>query len=387
MLVVAAITLSTVSNFFLGPVYQGVFISAAVNAGSDFINYWSAARLVLTGQVMTLFDADIYWEAQKLLFNVPTFHERHNWSYPPHFLPWITWLGFFSYPVAFVLWLVATFALYALSVVIGRAEPWKLVAVLGLAPASYQTVLHGQNGFLSAALLVGGLRAMETRPVLAGILLGCLSYKPQIGLLLPVALVAARQWKVLGVAALTVLVLMGFAVILFGFDPFFAYLTQVIPYQCSLLQIPFPNDEIYTKMMPSFFMAARIWGASLELAYQISVAMLLLSGGVVAYVFCRYVSPDIRQAVFLTAVFLASPYVFSYDMPILAAGIVAFVAVAGHRFKIPVLLMVLVVWVLPMFVFILGYYSLPIVPFVILFFLAVQLWMVRTIFLTQGHHV
>ena len=52
-------------------------------------------------------------------------------------------------------------------------------------------VLVGQNGFLTASLIGGFLLLLPTRPVLAGICLGLLSYKPQYGLLFPLVLIAA----------------------------------------------------------------------------------------------------------------------------------------------------------------------------------------------------
>jgi len=38
------------------------------------------------------------------------------------------------------------------------------------------------------------LLLLERRPVLAGCFIGLLSFKPQCGLLLPVALLASSQW-------------------------------------------------------------------------------------------------------------------------------------------------------------------------------------------------
>ena len=53
-------------------------------------------------------------------------------------------------------------------------------------------ITHGHNGFLTAALFGSGLPLLPTRPVHAGALLGLLAYKPQYGLLIPLALAARR---------------------------------------------------------------------------------------------------------------------------------------------------------------------------------------------------
>ena len=57
-------------------------------------------------------------------------------------------------------------------------------------PAVFVNIGHGQNGFLTAALLGGALHLLDRRPWLAGVLFGCLAYKPQFGVLIPFALLA-----------------------------------------------------------------------------------------------------------------------------------------------------------------------------------------------------
>ena len=69
-----------------------------------------------------------------------------------------------------------------------------------LSPAAAIAVWLGQNSFLTAALLVGGFALAKRRPLLAGFLLGVLTYKPQFWLMVPIALIAARQWKTLAAA-------------------------------------------------------------------------------------------------------------------------------------------------------------------------------------------
>ncbi len=80
--------------------------------------------------------------------------------------------------------------------------------------------MTGQNGLLSAALMIGGFQFLERRPALAGC--SCSRHspiRPQLFLLVPVALVvSARAWRALaatcGVCAVAVLMLASVA--LFG---------------------------------------------------------------------------------------------------------------------------------------------------------------------------
>ena len=74
----------------------------------------------------------------------------------------------------------------------GDAGPRRAAARAG-APAVFINAVGGQNGTWTAALFGGGLSLLERRPLLAGGLLGLLSYKLQLGLLIPVALLAGRH--------------------------------------------------------------------------------------------------------------------------------------------------------------------------------------------------
>ena len=60
---------------------------------------------------------------------------------------------------------------------------------------------------VTMALLGGALLLIERRPWLAGVLIGLLAYKPQFGVLIPVALVAGARWPTIAAAGATVVAL------------------------------------------------------------------------------------------------------------------------------------------------------------------------------------
>src|SRR4029077_20364009 len=74
------------------------------------------------------------------------------------------------------------------------ADPLWLLLALAF-PAVLINVGHGHNGFLTAALLGGGLVVLDRRPLPAGILFGLMAYKPQFGLMIPIALAAGGYWR------------------------------------------------------------------------------------------------------------------------------------------------------------------------------------------------
>src|SRR5439155_352385 len=84
------------------------------------------------------------------------------------------------------------------------------------APTTAIAIVSGQNGFLAGALLAGGLRLAAGHPLAAGVLFGLLTYKPQLGLLVPVALAAAGLWRTLTIAGVTAILLVALTSLLFG---------------------------------------------------------------------------------------------------------------------------------------------------------------------------
>ena len=89
--------------------------------------------------------------------------------------------------------------------------------------ATFWCVSMGQNGLLNAALLGAGLLMIPSRPALAGVCIGLLSYKPHLGLLIPFALAAAGLWRTFAVAAATTLALALVSIPLFGVSSWIAF--------------------------------------------------------------------------------------------------------------------------------------------------------------------
>ena len=121
------------------------------------------------------------------------------WSYPPHLMLFIWPLGLMPYLPAYIAWCVVGIALYLFAW--SGAVPRQRMLFLAVAPAVAVCIFFGQNGFYTAALLIGGLLNLDRRPVLAGVLFGILTIKPQLGLLLPVMLLLERRWLTIAVGS------------------------------------------------------------------------------------------------------------------------------------------------------------------------------------------
>ena len=67
---------------------------------------------------------------------------------------------------------------------------------MALAPAGLIAFISGQNAFFAAAVIAAIFRCLDARPVVAGVLLGLLTVKPQLGLLFPLMLLLTGRWTV-----------------------------------------------------------------------------------------------------------------------------------------------------------------------------------------------
>jgi len=171
-----------------------IFDENGLGIPTDFVNVWSAGRLVLDGHPASAYDWDIQKQVQVAVLG-QSYDGNFAWHYPPPFLFVAAVLAHFPYAVAFVGWAAVSLVPYlaVMRAIVGSS----FGLLLGLAfPVVFTNTLVGQNGFLTASLIGGTLYLMPRRPVLSGICLGLLSYKPQYGLLFPLALIAASQWKV-----------------------------------------------------------------------------------------------------------------------------------------------------------------------------------------------
>ena len=126
--------------------------------------------------------------------------------YPPTILFFTYPLGLMPYVTGFAAWTVVTLLLYVVAIYLIVPRPIAILVALSPFPVFFNIFL-GQNGFLLAGLMGLSLALMERRPQLSGFLLGLLTFKPQIGILFPFALLVSRKWCVVAGAVTTSVVL------------------------------------------------------------------------------------------------------------------------------------------------------------------------------------
>jgi hypothetical protein len=290
----------------------------------DFVSFWTAGQLALEGHA-----ADAYREVPHFFKELALHGDAEAWGYlsffyPPFFLLLCAGLALLNYLPALTLWLTATCAGYA--VALRAIVPQDLrekglrlwLLFLGY-PAVMVNAGFGQNGFLSAGLLGGAAVWMDRRPELAGVCLGCLAYKPQLGLIVPLALAAAGRWRCFAAAALTVLALSAAATLAFGIDiwpPFFADTSEA---RRNWMEVFNPH---YLQFWISVFGMIRMHGGSLTLAYGAQAVVSVTAALLLVRALLRR-PPGARSgmaevAAIASCVPFCTPFMLEYDLVILS---------------------------------------------------------------------
>ena len=338
--------------------------------GRDFLNTWMGGRSMFSGGPAAWFDVRTYAAALRDLLG-PTYPETY-WSYPPHIVLFVWPLGMMPYLLAYITWCVVGIALYL--VACASAVPRERLLFLAVAPGVAVCVFFGQNGFYTAALLIGGLLALERRPVLAGVLFGILTIKPQLGLLLPIILLLDRRWLTIASAAATVALLLVTTAMLFGWDVWLDYWHKIVPQQMWLTE---NAGGLMFSLVSSLFFGARLIHLPLGVAWAIQYAGSAFAVAAVVWTYWKRRDPNLSLALFVTATFLFTPYILNYDMVMFGFVVAVLRDRADNTMRDHWLL--LAVWSLPVTMMFAGAIWIPLAPVVLVTFAC---WLLRR--LTQG---
>jgi len=331
-LIAAAVLIASVAGFlYLVVTANGLVDQQGRPLGTDFSDVYAAGTYVLDGHPEAPFDPARQHAREQQIFGEAT--PFYGWHYPPFFLFAAAALALMPYGIALAVWQAVTLGLYLLTIraivrsalqdnlTFQRAD-WILLALAF--PAVLINVGHGQNGFLTAALLGAALLQLDRRPILAGILFGLLAYKPQFGLLIPVVLAASGRWRSFVAAAGTVVLLALATTFAFGPHVWQAFLDSTRFTRVVALE---QGDTGWYKIQ-SLFAWARMWGASVTVAYALQGTLIVALGAALIWLWRNTAPYPLKAAALCLAAILATPYTFDYDMMVLAPAI-AFVAVDG----------------------------------------------------------
>jgi hypothetical protein len=296
---------------------------------TDFVNVWTGGRQVLDGNPAAAYDVAIHKAAEVTALGHP-FHGEFPWNYPPSFLFVAMLLALIPYIRAYAACVFLTFPLYVAAIrgIVGDRIGLLLACAF---PAILSNAMVGQNGFVTAALFGGALMFMERRPLLAGCLVGLLSFKPHLGILFPIVLIAGGYWRVIAGATIVVLLLFAASCLAFGVGTWEAFL-HALP---VVSQSTLGDGSADWAKLQSLFGVVRLIGGSEGLAWTLQA---ILVAGVVIQLTAMWrstMSFDLKAAALVTGALLCTPYLFIYDLVVLAVPMAYLFRAARNAGELP----------------------------------------------------
>jgi arabinofuranan 3-O-arabinosyltransferase len=312
--------------FFISVYHAGVWIvdGKGLPIYTDFACAWTATLQALHSDISLLYQPAEFIKLQAALV-APADDYYPNWPYPPTFFLFFAPFTMAPYLPGFIAWDIMTL-LGCLLVIYLIVRRLPAIAVAMASPYMAWNFLAAHNGFLTASLLGASLLCLERQPVLAGLFIGCLTYKPQFGILFPVALAAARKWRAFASASAASATLIGLSVAAFGTDAW-----QALPreFAAQMSEVLFARGNATPAdnwgYIQTMYGLARLLHGGAVVSW---LAQGLTSIGATIIVWLIWRSParySLKAATLSAAALIVTPYPFAYDMAAIAIP-VAFLA-------------------------------------------------------------
>ncbi|WP_371395805.1 glycosyltransferase family 87 protein [Fretibacter rubidus] len=289
--------------------------------GRDFVNFWSGGAAVWSGNAGTLYDHAAYDAFIARYFG--EFSTIYAFSYPPHVLFLLAPFGLLGYIPALIVWSLGGVAAYfaaARSLFKRNADR----AILAFAPATLICLMSGQTGLYAAALFIGGYQLKDKYPLLAGVIFGLLTVKPQLGVLLAIVLLITGNWRAIMTAVATTLALISASANAFGAGLWVDFIGKTMPYQKQILSEDFGG---FDHMVPSAYKFIINIGGSDSAAWVAQGAVMVFCIIALLWGYLQGRNARLKLALLCVLTGLFSPYIAVYDMPLYTVGVML---LAGH---------------------------------------------------------
>jgi hypothetical protein len=274
---------------------------------------WLSGKLAVARSLSTVFDYPAFADAQAALFgpvleNCPNFNRFY---YPPTFLFFIYPFGTMPYGIALGAWIIVSFSLYLATVY--TIIPWRAAVIIAICPifVMRSNIMMGHNGFLTAVLIGMSLVLMQRRPCLSGVFLALLTYKPHFGVLLPIALLASRNWRVIGSAGVATVALGVLAGMAFGYEGWTAFIDSLTDRSSTLGPAAWVEPRLQ-----SVFGLFQLSGASKGIAWSAQVVAATIVSLGIWVLWSKPISHNLKAAAVCAGILLVSPYALFYDLTI-----------------------------------------------------------------------
>lgn len=314
------------STLFALTVATAAWVYHTQRPGVDFASFWAAGRLARFGHPELAYHAEAHRAVEMIVANMGGLMP---FPYPPPFLFAVIPFAFQPYWLAYVAWILVTAGLF-----LAASRPYLRPRFAFAHPAGIVNAVIGQNGFLTCSIFLFGLSALAARPFTAGAIFGLLVIKPQLVVLVPVALLAARQWKAIGGAALSAAALIALAALAFGLEPYRGFLAMTGEYAGFM-----SADRWNWAEQASVFAFLRFFGLPQAVALTAQGVAALIA---VILTWRAWASGvERRGAVLAAATLLVPPYVFTYDSLLLVLPIAALLADGARPWRVAIVWLLL----------------------------------------------
>jgi alpha-1,2-mannosyltransferase len=292
--------------------------------GTDFLHFYILGLVAREHRPLDLYDM----KAQSKLASarVP---QAAGIDYLPLYPPQVSMLfaplAHFSYATALAIWWIVSTAIYFLCCYwIWRACPGLqahgvTVAILAAAfPAFFHLIAWGQTSALALLCFTAMYVCLRgKRDFLAGVVLGCLAFKPQLGLAAAIIFLGIAACRVVIGAALSATVQFLAGILFYGTQAFHDWLWMMRNVRAAL---PFLEPKIYQTHCLRTFWSMLIPRPDLSFALYLITAVSVLAMTISLWRH-RSASLNVRFSALLFATVLIAPHLTVYDLVILAPAL------------------------------------------------------------------
>jgi hypothetical protein len=304
--ILLALELASFAFFAAGT--HGLIVRLDKPNTTDFVSFYAAGRLADAGTPWLAYHRAAHYSAEEQV-REPGIDYVH-FFYPPVFLALCALLARLPYLTAFILFVTLTFIPYAFVMmrILREQDLAVLVPILSF-PAVLWTIGFGQNALLTAALFGAATLLVDCRPTAAGLLFGALCYKPQFGLLVPVALAAQRNWRAFAAAAFSATVLSLLSLFVFGYQTWHDFVLAALAAHTA-----YEGGTVDHAAFVNPFGAVLVLGGRTGLAFAAQAAAMLTCAALVGVVWHKGLSLPARAATLAAATTVAIPVILVYDL-------------------------------------------------------------------------
>jgi hypothetical protein len=288
--------------------------------GTDFLHFYTLGTLALQGRGDLLYDMRAQAELTRRL--VPQAPDRlYVPLYGPQVSLFLEPFARLSYGWALAAWLavnvlIFAFCCYAVWKTCPRLQEheWTVIILAIAFPGFFHLLAWGQtSGLALLCFTLAYLALRRDRRWLAGLAIGSLIFKPQLGIAAAVVFLLAGEWKVIAGGLAAAVVQLAAAWTHYGSSVMRAYLHALNTVREVL---PLLEPRLYqTHSLRSFWWLLLTWPQAAFGLYVVSALGVL---ALAVRVWRSGASLEVRYAALLFATVLVSPHLTVYDLVILA---------------------------------------------------------------------